>query len=81
MPILKKSKQMIKNNMHSIYVDQWSWEKIIAKEERNYGLLQEIVKNIFEVFKITEETLINSFPEKELERTLPKDNYSFLVQN
>ena len=52
---------------------QRNFEKIIGKEERNYYLLQEIVKNIFEVFKITEEKLINSFPEKELGRTLPED--------
>ena len=37
------------DNIHSIYVDQWSWEKIITKEERNYELLQEVVRNIFEV--------------------------------
>ena len=61
------------DNIHSIYVDQWSWEKIITKEERNYELLQEVVRNIFEVFKETEVTLINAFPEKKLKRTLPED--------
>ncbi len=35
--------------IHSIYVDQWDWEKIIKKEERNLTFLQEVVRNIYEV--------------------------------
>ena len=61
------------DNVHSITVDQWSWEKVITKEERNYELLQEVVRNIFEAFKETEETLMNAFPEKKYKRVLPED--------
>ena len=60
------------DNIHSIYVDQWDWEKIIKKEERTTEYLQKTVQDIFEVFKLTEEVLINAYPEKKLERTLPE---------
>ena len=42
------------DNIHSVYVDQWDWEKIITKEDRNEEKLKEIVKDIYEVFKKTE---------------------------
>ena len=66
------------DNIHSIYVDQWDWEKIIGKEERTTEFLQQTVKDIFEVFKLTEEILINAYPEKKLEKTLP-DKISFIT--
>ena len=66
------------DNIHSIYVDQWDWEKIIGKEERTTEFLQQTVKDIFEVFKLTEEILINAYPEKKLENTLP-DKISFIT--
>jgi aspartate--ammonia ligase len=66
------------DNIHSIYVDQWDWEKIIKKEERTIEYLQKTVQDIFEVFKLTEEVLISAYPEKKLERTLP-DKISFIT--
>ncbi len=42
---------------HSIYVDQWDWEKIIKKEDRTYDYLERIVRDIYEVFKETEDYL------------------------
>ena len=66
------------DNIHSIYVDQWDWEKIIGKEQRTTEYLQQTVKDIFEVFKLTEEILINAYPEKKLEKTLP-DKISFIT--
>ena len=66
------------DNINSIYVDQWDWEKIIKKEERTTEYLQKTVQDIFEVFKLTEEVLINAYPEKKLERTLP-DKISFIT--
>ena len=61
------------DNIHSIYVDQWDWEKIITKEQRNYEYLQKVVRDIFEVFRQTEDVLIKAFPEKKLERTIPEE--------
>ena len=42
------------DNLHSIYVDQWDWERIIKKEDRNIETLKDIVKKIYKVFKETE---------------------------
>lgn len=51
------------DNLHSIYVDQWDWEKIITKEERNIETLKDIVKSIYNVFKDTEKYLESLYPE------------------
>ena len=66
------------DNIHSIYVDQWDWEKIIKKEDRTMDFLKKTVEDIYEVFKTTEEALINAYPEKKLERTLP-EKISFIT--
>ncbi len=42
------------DNTHSIYVDQWDWEKVIEKDDRTEETLIETVKKIYEVFKATE---------------------------
>ncbi|MBQ7766519.1 MAG: aspartate--ammonia ligase [Lachnospiraceae bacterium] len=42
------------DNIHSIYVDQWDWERIIDKSERNEGTLKETVFRIFMAIKQTE---------------------------
>lgn len=41
------------SNLHSFYVDQWDWEKVIKKEERTEATLKEIVEKIYDVFKRT----------------------------
>ena len=66
------------DNIHSIYVDQWDWEKIIKKEDRTMDFLKKTVEQIFEVFKMTEEALVNAYPEKKLQRTLP-EKISFIT--
>ena len=66
------------DNIHSIYVDQWDWEKIIRKEDRTMEYLKKTVEDIYEAFKLTEEVLINAYPEKKLERTLP-NKMSFIT--
>lgn len=50
------------DNFHSIYVDQWDWEKIIAKEERNIETLKTTVKQIFKAIKETEKELSARYP-------------------
>ena len=42
------------DNIHSIYVDQWDWEKIIDKSERNLETLKETVFRIYMAIKQTE---------------------------
>lgn len=46
---------------HSIYVDQWDWEKIISKENRNEKYLKEIVTKIYNVFKRTEKRINSEY--------------------
>ena len=68
------------DNIHSIYVDQWDWEKIINKEDRTMDFLKKTVEDIYEVFKITEDILIKAYPEKKLERTLAEKIYFITSQ-
>ena len=42
------------DNIHSIFVDQWDWEKIIRREERNLETLKGIVNNVYKCLKNTE---------------------------
>ena len=35
------------DNIHSLYVDQWDWEKIISKEERNTETLEYTVRKVY----------------------------------
>ena len=59
------------DNMHSCYVDQWDWEKVIKKEDRNFDTLKKTVNSIYDALLKTEETLVKSFPA--LKQELPKD--------
>ena len=49
------------DNIHSIYVDQWDWERVITKEERNRETLHQIVKNVYEALHVTEKYVENKF--------------------
>jgi aspartate--ammonia ligase len=51
------------SNIHSIYVDQWDWEKIIQHEERNLDTLKKIVRQIYAVLKRTEFIVYENHPE------------------
>lgn len=51
------------DNIHSIYVDQWDWEKIVMPEERNLETLKKIVTNIYAVIKRTEFIVYENYPE------------------
>lgn len=60
------------DNLHSLYVDQWDWEKCISKEDRNINTLKETVKLIYKALKHTQQTVINAFPSL-APAFLPKD--------
>ncbi len=49
--------------LHSAYVDQWDWEKIILKEERNLGFLQSTVTAIVNALADTQDFLRSVFPQ------------------
>jgi len=50
-------------NLHSIYVDQWDWERIIHPEDRNIDFLKHIVRRIYSVMKRTEFIVFEHYPE------------------
>ncbi|WP_277631185.1 aspartate--ammonia ligase, partial [Atopococcus tabaci] len=58
-------------NLHSIYVDQWDWEKIITREDRNEQELESVVRKIYRVMKDTERFIAERYPE--IEPILPED--------
>ena len=49
------------DNLHSIYVDQWDWEKIITKEDRNEETLKKTVRAVYEALRHTEEYIANEY--------------------
>ena len=59
------------DNLHSIYVDQWDWERVILPEERNYDTLHTIVERIYSAIKSVEWLLSSRFPE--LKPSLPNE--------
>jgi len=51
------------DNVHSIYVDQWDWEKVITNEKRNLDYLKTVVKAIVDAICDTNERLAIRFPQ------------------
>ena len=49
--------------IHSVYVDQWDWEKCIIPEQRGLTYLKNTVESIYEALKSTEKDLFNIYPE------------------
>lgn len=59
------------DNIHSIYVDQWDWEKIITKEQRNLDTLKDTVRTVYKVLRKTEKYM--SIHYDYIEEILPHD--------
>ena len=59
------------DNIHSIYVDQWDWEKIISKEERNVETLINTVRAIYSVLRKTEKYMAVQYDY--IEEILPRE--------
>ena len=59
------------DTMHSAYVDQWDWEKIISREDRTIDYLKKTVKEIYEVIKTLEHKVSKEHPH--LYNELPED--------
>ena len=53
----------ILSNIHSLYVDQWDWEKIISQTDRNLDYLKHTVKKIYNAFRRTEFLVSEAFPQ------------------
>ena len=59
------------DNMHSLYVDQWDWEKVITKEERTLDVLKTTVRQIYQAIRETEQEVYLRFPH--ITPRLPED--------
>lgn len=49
------------SNIHSLYVDQWDWEIVINKEDRNTEFLEETVRKIYRALKVTEDYIVYDY--------------------
>src|SRR5512137_2905615 len=49
------------DNLHSTYVDQWDWERVMAEGERNLEFLQDIVRRVYDALKITEKMVYRNY--------------------
>ena len=66
------------DNLHSCYVDQWDWEKVIKKEERTVETLEATVRNIFKIIKHMEHEVWYKYPQAV--KKLPEDIYFITSQ-
>lgn len=61
----------VTDNIHSIFVDQWDWEKIISREQRNLDFLKETVRMVYKVLRKTEKYMAIQYDY--IEEILPHD--------
>ena len=66
------------DNLHSIYVDQWDWEKVIRLEDRNEAYLKSVVRSIVSAVCATEMNLHAMFPQLQ-ELPLHSPNVAFIT--
>ena len=59
------------DNIHSIYVDQWDWEKVITREDRNLDTLKDTVRTVYKVLCKTEKYMAIHYDY--IEELLPHD--------
>ena len=71
-------KDEVTSNIHSIYVDQWDWEKIITKDQRNIEYLKSTVLSIYEVLKESELYIANKY--SGITATMPQELYFMTSQ-
>jgi aspartate--ammonia ligase len=50
------------DNLHSLYVDQWDWERVIAPEMRTVDFLRQVVRSIYDVIRRTEKYVSHHYP-------------------
>ncbi len=66
------------DNIHSIYVDQWDWEKIISREQRTLATLQDTVRTVYKVLRKTEKYM--SIQYDYIKEILPEDIFFLTTQ-
>ena len=68
----------ITDNIHSIFVDQWDWEKIIKKDERTIATLMDTVKIVYKCLRKTEKYMAIQY--EYIEEILPHDIFFVTTQ-
>ena len=53
----------VPDNLHSCYVDQWDWERVIRKEDRNIETLEDTVRRIFVIVKHMQHEVWYKYPD------------------
>lgn len=66
------------DNTHSLYVDQWDWERIVRREERTLPFLVSTVSAIYDVFKEVEDFVASNYPK--LHPQLPNNIFFISAQ-
>ena len=66
------------DNLHSLYVDQWDWEKVIREEDRSEAYLKSVVRSIVSAVCATEMNLHAMFPQLQ-ELPLHSPNVTFIT--
>jgi len=66
------------DNLHSVYVDQWDWEKVIAKEDRTEETLRSTVQAVYNTLKHTERYIAGEYEFAEI--YLPEDIFFITTQ-
>ncbi len=66
------------DNIHSIFVDQWDWEKIIHRDDRNLSFLQDTVRSVYKVLRKTEKYMAIQYDY--IEEILPPDIFFITTQ-
>ena len=69
MSAIRRDEQV--DNIHSIYVDQWDWEKVISREDRCLDTLKDTVRTVYKVLRKTEKYM--SIRYDYIEEILPQD--------
>ena len=66
------------DNIHSIFVDQWDWEKVIDKEDRTLETLKDVVKTVYKCLRKTEKYMAIQYDY--IEEILPHDIFFVTTQ-
>ena len=66
------------DNVHSIFVDQWDWERVITQDERNINILKETVKTVYKCLRKTEKFMAIQYDY--IEEILPHDIFFVTTQ-
>lgn len=66
------------DNLHSLYVDQWDWERTLEKSDRTVEFLKDIVRKIFKVFMDTQTYISGEYPM--LAQYLPEEIFFITTQ-